>query len=402
MTRTDRDHDLVLLGATGFVGRLTAEHLVASAPKDARIALAGRSPEKLRQLTARLGVDWPTVVVDSSDAVAVERLAASTGVVATTVGPYLSRGLPLATACARAGTSYADLTGESAFVSRSIAANHGIAGASGARIVHSCGFDSIPSDLGVGLSAEAAGGGALVEAIAQVRSIRGGVSGGTIDSLRQQLIAAQSDARLRRIISDPFALTPGPSVRLPAGSIPHGSSRDRATGRWQAPFVMGAFNRQVVQRSNYLTGWGYGQLLRYREVVDTLPGLRGRALAAAVDALPAVLGGALTFPPTRALLDRLLPAPGEGPSEATMDRGRFSIDVDVYPIEGQPMRTRVAAPYDPGYRGTAVMLGESALCLALDDLADHAGVLTPMVAMGQALAARLRAHRFTLDTSPLS
>ncbi|SFI60660.1 MULTISPECIES: saccharopine dehydrogenase family protein [Microbacterium] len=399
MSDDNRDHDIVLLGASGFVGRFTARHLTAAAPDGARIAIAGRSRARLQEVTRELGVDWPILEVDTGDDAAVARLAASTSVVATTVGPYLRYGMGVASACARAGTSYADLAGESLFVARSVQRNHDAAADSGARIVHSCGFDSIPSDLSMGLAHFAAGGVPIVAATLRVRSLRGGISGGTIDSLRQQMQEAKTDAAARRLIADPYALTPGPSVRLP-GKRTAGWGAER--GVWRAPFIMGTYNRQIVQRSNYLTDWSYGQLMQYREVVATGRGLAGFLRAAAITAGTGVLVAGMSFPPTRALLDRLLPSPGSGPSSDAIEHGRFVLDVDVFPVEGQPVRMRVAAPFDPGYGGTGVMLGESALSLAFDDLPDRAGVLTPMVAMGESLAARLRAQRFTLDVTALS
>lgn len=401
MTSNDRTYDLVLLGATSFVGRLTARHLANVLPVGMRIALAGRSIERLTDLRSQLDVNWPLIEVDTSDERSVEKLAAETTVVATTVGPYLRYGRKVVAACARAGTSYADLTGESAFALRSIAENHDIAGATGARIVHSCGFDSVPSDLGLGLAHAAAGGGPLVAAVLRVRTARGGISGGTIDSLRQQMLEAKADPALRRTITNPYALTPGTSVRLPYGVAGRGIIRNKESGQWQAPFVMGAYNQQIVQRSNYLSGWSYGELMSYREVVDAGTGAPGAVRAAAIGAGSAALVGAMAFAPTRAVLDRVLPSPGEGPSAEAIENGRFAIDVDVYPATGAPVRTRMVAPFDPGYGGTAVMLGESALSLVLDDLPDHAGVLTPMVAMGEALAERLRSQRFTIETGPL-
>ncbi|MDR7185080.1 short subunit dehydrogenase-like uncharacterized protein [Microbacterium trichothecenolyticum] len=398
MTTIDRDHDIILLGASGFVGRYTARHLARSAPDGVRIAIAGRSTARLDDVRRELGVDWPTIEVDTSDVTAVARVAASTSVIATTVGPYLRYGTGVAAACASAGTSYADLSGESIFVARSIERNHAVAETTGAKIVHSCGFDSIPSDLGLGLAHAVAGGVPIVAATLKVRSLRGGISGGTIDSLRQQLKEAKSDASARRLLANPYALTPGPSVRLPGHA---GSGWGKVRGAWQAPFVMGSYNQQIVQRSNYLTGWSYGQLMQYREVVATGRGPAAFARAGAIALGTAGLVGALAFPPTRAVLDRVLPSPGSGPSADAIEHGRFALDVDVYPVEGQPERTRITAPYDPGYGGTGVMLAESALSLALDDLPDRGGVLTPMVAMGEHLADRLRSHGFTLDVAPL-
>jgi short subunit dehydrogenase-like uncharacterized protein len=398
MDRSERDHDVVLLGATGFVGRFTAEHLARSAPPGLRIAIAGRSGARLRELRRHLGVQWPIVEVDTTDDPAVARLVASTAVVATTVGPYLRYGAGVVSACARAGTSYADLSGESIFVARSIRSNHDAAERSGARIVHSCGFDSIPSDVGLGLAHAATGEAAMSAATLRVRSLHGGISGGTIDSLRQQMREAKSDASARRLVGDPYAFTPGPRGRLPGRA---GSGWGREDGQWQAPFVMGAYNQQIVQRSNYLSGWSYGQHLRYREVWTTGPGLAGFARAGVIGLGTAGLAGALSFAPTRAILDRVLPAPGSGPGAEAIARGRFVLDIDVYPVAGEPMRARVAAPFDPGYGGTGIMLAESAMSLACDDLPDRAGVLTPMIAMGARLADRLRAQRFEFDVRAL-
>ncbi|WP_342001411.1 saccharopine dehydrogenase NADP-binding domain-containing protein [Microbacterium sp. LWH7-1.2] len=398
MSTNDREHDIVLLGASGFVGRYTAQHLARSAPDGVRIAIAGRSARRLDDVTRELGVDWPTIEVDTSDNAAVVGVAASASVIATTVGPYLRYGTAVAAACARAGTSYADLSGESIFVARSIERNHAVAETTGAKIVHSCGFDSIPSDLGLGLAHAAAGGVPIVAATLKVRSLRGGISGGTIDSLREQVKEAKTDAATRRLLADPFALTPGPTVRLPGRP---GSGWGKVRGTWQAPFIMGSYNQQIVQRSNYLTGWSYGELLQYREVVVTGRGPAGFVRAGGIALGTAAFVGALSFPPTRAVLDRVLPSPGHGPGADAVEHGRFVLDVDVYPVEGRPVRTHIAAPYDPGYGGTGVMLAESALSLALDDLPDRAGVLTPMVAMGEHLADRLRAHAFTLGTGAL-
>jgi len=406
--RTGRLHDLVLVGATGFVGRLTAQHLARYAPPGTRIALAGRSAERLEAVRAELGgtaSSWPTVVVDVTDEDAAASLAASAKVVVSTVGPYLRYGLPLVRACAAAGSDYADLTGETLFVRRSIDAAHEEAAATGARIVHSCGFDSVPSDLGVGLCARQAAAerqGSLTETVLHVRSARGGVSGGTVDSLRQQLLETAGDPAARALVGRASALADGPQtagVRRPGRPAP--VQRDPRSGQWQAPFVMGVFNRQVVLRSHALAHSAYGPEFRYREVVDTGRGAAGAARAAALAGGTAALVGGMAFAPTRALLDRVLPSPGSGPSEATMAGGRFAVEVDALTTTGARYRTTVAADKDPGYGATAVMLGESGLALALDDLPLRGGVLTPMVALGSALVERLRSHGFTVTTERL-
>ena len=403
---TARDLDLVLLGATGFVGRLTAAHLARSAPPGLRVALAGRSAERLAALRDELGAGaagWELRTTDVTDRAALDRLAGATRVLVTTVGPYARWGLPVVAACAEHGTHYADLTGEALFARDSIEASHAAARSSGARVVHSCGFDSIPSDLGVRLVAQQAetdGEGTPGETTLHVRDMRGGLSGGTVDSLRQELIAVEGRPDLRRLMTDPDALTGG--LALGRGSRGHATlTRAAHDGRWSAPFVMGPYNRQIVLRTDALLGAAYGPAFDYREVVDTARGPLGAVAAAVVAGVQGVLVGSLTTRATRLVADRVLPAPGAGPNEAARRRGRFDVEVETTTTTGARYAARVAAPYDPGYEGTAVLLGESALALALDELPDAAGVLTPMTGIGPGLAARLRTHGFAIGVRRL-
>jgi len=403
----DRDHDVVVFGATGFVGRLTAAYLAQAAPQGVRIALAGRSQRKLEETRAALGAvasGWPLVAADSLDPAAMARLAASTRAVATTVGPYQQYGLPLVDACADAGTHYADLTGEVLFMRSSIDAAHSRAQASGARIVHTCGFDSIPSDLGVLMlheAAAAAGAGSLEQTSYVVRAVKGGVSGGTVASLAGQVALARGDRAARRVLLDPYGLSPDRAAEPDLGDERDaaGPVRDEELGGWLAPFFMGAVNTRVVRRSNALLGYAYGRALRYRELM-LMGGLPlGPVKATAVSAGLGALVAGLAFPPTRLLIDKVLPDPGEGPDEQARSNGFFKIDVHTRTSEGARLVCRVEAQGDPGYAATAVMLGESALCLALDEerLPDIAGVLTPATAMGATLADRLRAAGQTYD-----
>lgn len=424
-----REFDIILFGATGFVGRLTARHLAAEASPALRIALAGRSLTRLQEVARDLegpARDWPLIQLDATDERAVADLAARSRVVATTVGPYARFGGPLVAACARAGTDYCDLTGEVLFVHRSIAENHETARRTGARIVHACGFDSIPSDLGVLLTAQAAraDGAELGRTHLAVRSMKGGFSGGTVDSARTQVDELKVDAGARRVVGDPWALADGPRpTRKPKGgsetdgtasartSGPAGVldrlvktspvKRDADNGHFTGPFVMAAFNTRVVARSASLLGYGDG--FRYVEYSDCGAGPAG-AVTAGVTAV--VLGAGLAglaFTPTRVLLDRMLPKPGDGPSEQTQAKGRFRMEVTGEATNGARYRTTVAAPYDPGYGGTAVMLGQAALALVEDRgrLPDAAGVLTPATAIGAPLVDRLREHRFTIETTRL-
>jgi len=396
----DRDHDVVLFGATGFVGRLTADYLAGAAPDGTRIALAGRSRDKLERTRAGLGeraADWPLVVADSGDSAAMASLAESTRAVATTVGPYMRYGMPLVAACAAAGTHYADLTGEVLFMRRTIDAHHETARSTGARIVHTCGFDSIPSDLGVLALHEHTSGhdlGELEDTTFVVVRLRGGASGGTIDTMRGQIDAARADSAARRTMADPYALSPDRSAEPDLGSErdPMFVVHDPELGGYLAPFVMGAVNTRVVRRSNALRDHAYGRRLRYRELMLTGELPLGPVKAAAIAGGIAGFVGGLALPPTRKLLDRVLPDPGEGPGESAREKGLFHIDIHSRTSTGARLVCEIRASGDPGYKATAVMLGESALALADGTgLPDAAGVLTPATALGGALTDRLRA-----------
>ena len=400
--------DVVVHGATGFVGRRTAAYLAEHAPDGVRIGLSGRSQEKLESVRRDLGpaaAEWPVIVADANDSAALRALAERTRVVATTVGPYLRFGLPLVEACAAAGTDYADINGEVLFMREAIDRFDEPATASGARIVHSCGFDSIPSDLGVLLLAEAAragGAGTLEDTTLVVRSLRAGISGGTFATMKLQLDEMRGDRSRAKVVMDPYALSPDRSAE------PHlGSERDLAGVRsdaelgWLGPFVMASLNTRTVRRSNALQDWAYGRSFRYREVMGFGTGLDAPVKAAVVTAGLAGLLGALSFGPTRSVIDRVLPDPGQGPSEDALERGSFRIEIHARTSSGARYVAHVAAKGDPGYKATAVMLGESALCLVLDRdrLPDRAGVLTPATALGTVLAERLRAAGQTYEAA---
>lgn len=395
----DREHDLVLHGATGFVGALTAKHL-ATHGGDARIALSGRSKDKLEALRARLAVEWPVIVADAADEASLAALARSTTAVATTVGPYAKFGLPLVRACAEAGTSYADLTGEVLFVRDSHDAAHKLAQETGARIVHAAGFDSVPSDLGVWLlhqQVTADGQGTLEDTVLVVVSMRGGVSGGTIDSLRTMIDEVRADKDLRRVMADPHSLSPDRAGEPDEARDVMTPTRDPLLGQWVAPFVMAPYNTRIVRRSNALLGHAYGPGFRYREVMSVGRSPLAPVLAGGVTAGVGALAAGMALPGTRQLLDRLLPKPGEGPSEQTREKGHFRVEVHTRTSTGARYVATVAAKGDPGYAATAVMLGQSGLCLGTDSLTSGGGVLTPAVAMGDALVTRLRACGFELS-----
>ncbi|MBE2319623.1 saccharopine dehydrogenase NADP-binding domain-containing protein [Solirubrobacter sp. CPCC 204708] len=357
-------YDIVVFGATGFVGRLIAEYLDST---DADVALAGRSREKLEAL----GIDRPLIVADADDPAA---LARSARVVATTVGPYRKGGLKLVDACVEAGTAYCDLTGEILFAHEAIA-RHEAARASGARIVLSCGFDSIPSDLGTFLLHQAAG--ELGETTLVVKALRGGASGGTLASMKGQVDEMRGDRAARKVVLTPNSLG-GTDRSRDVRSV----MRDPEHG-WVGPFVMASYNTRIVRRSSELLG--YGPAFTYREV----SAYGNPLVAAGFTAGLGALAGGLAFPPTRFLLDRVLPGPGDGPSEKARANGHFKVEV-----HGAGHVATVAAKGDPGYAATAVMMGESALTLARTE--GEGGVLTPAAAMSDALVERLRRAGMTL------
>ncbi|MEO3761201.1 trans-acting enoyl reductase family protein [Mycobacterium sp. B14F4] len=417
MSASEREFDIVLYGATGFVGKLTADYL-ARAGGDARIALAGRSPDKLLAVRDTLGEraqSWPLITADASQPSTLDAMATQTRVVVTTVGPYAKYGLPLVAACAAAGTDYADLTGESMFIRESIDLYHKQAADTGARIVHSCGFDSIPSDLTVFAlyrQAQADNAGELTDTNLVVRSFAGGVSGGTAASMVEVMRAASTDEESRRVMNDPYTLTPDRAAEPELGGQPdlrwrRGSEiAPELAGYWVGPFVMAAVNTRIVRRSNALLDYAYGRRLQYGEQMSM-----GRSALAPVAAALAAAGNTATMAlgsrfmdrvPSR-LVDRVLPKPGTGPSESVRERGHYTVETYASTTSGARYRATMSQQGDPGYKATSVLLGESGLALALDRdrLPDLRGVLTPAAAMGDALMARFPAAGVVLETTRL-
>jgi short subunit dehydrogenase-like uncharacterized protein len=418
MSAAQREFDIVLYGATGFVGKLTAEYL-SRAGSDARIALAGRSPDKLLGVRDSLGdkaQSWELITADASQPSTLNAMAARTQVVVTTVGPYLKYGLPLVAACAAAGTDYADLTGEALFIRESIDLYHKRAVDTGARIVHSCGFDSIPSDLTVFAlhrRAEQDQAGQLVDTNLVVRSFAGGVSGGTVASLIELMRAASSDPEARRVMTDPYTLTPDRAAEPELGAQPDIRWRrgreiaPELDGYWVGAFVMAAANTRIVRRSNALLGYAYGRRFEYAEQMSM-----GRSFVAPVAAAMATVGNAATMAlgsryfdrlPNK-LVERIAPAPGTGPSERAREQGHYTVETYTTTTSGARYRATMSQKGDPGYKATSVLLGESGLALALDRdrLSDLRGVLTPAAAMGDALMARFPGAGVSLETSRLN
>ena len=389
-----RTFDIILFGATGFTGRLVAEALAHHAPMGTRIGLAGRSDAKLKDVRSRLpgaAKEWPLHVVDAQDLLALRALAKTTRVVCTTVGPYAKYGLPLAEACSLEGTHCCDLTGEVQFMRASIDRNDATAKQTGARIVHACGFDSVPSDLGVDFVYRAMG--PLKRVTAVMQGFKGGFSGGTVDSMFEMQDAMTRDPSLKKLFVDPYALSPKREAD-PDGRDERDLMRmekDDFTGMTLAPWFMEGTNTRVVRRSNALLGHEYGKSFRYREVVGVKPGLKGTLLGMGMTAGLGLMFGALNTSVGRALLEKALPSPGEGPDEKTRREGFMRMKFFAESEKGERKTFLVTGQGDPGYLLTSHILSQAALCLALDGeaLPRANGVLTPATAMGPALTKRL-------------
>lgn len=412
MRARGRDVDITVFGATGFVGKLTARYLARSG-SGLRIALAGRSQSRLEAVRIGLGgkaKKWPLIVADVDQPGSLEAMASRSRLVLNAVGPYTRHGLPVVAACASAGTDYIDLTGEVPFVRRSIDQSHARAQDSGARIIHSCGFDSIPSDLTVyALSRRTAadGAGELGDTTLVLRDYSGGYAGGSVATMVDLMRLASSDPEVRALLDDPYSLSPdrdaepdlGHQVDLPL--LPGQDIAPELAGLWTSGYVMALYNTRCVRRANALMGWAYGRSFRYTEtlIMGSFPGaaLAGAMFNAGIATASRFGGHYLRLLPT-GLVDRMTPAAGTGNDMGS--RGHYRVETYATTTTGRRYRATIAQPADPGYSATAVLAGESALALILDRdrLPERHGVLTPASAMGDVLLDRLPAAGVTFET----
>jgi short subunit dehydrogenase-like uncharacterized protein len=415
MAREPREFEIVLWGATGFTGRLTAQHLLkrSAALPELRWALGGRNRAKLEAVRAELardaGVDAsgiPLLVGDSDDEAFLSDLTRRTQVVCTTVGPYAKYGSKLVAACAENATDYCDLTGEVQWMQRMIELHQDSAERTGARIVFNCGFDCIPSDLGVFFLQQQMReryGVPCSRIQLRVRGFSGGASGGTIASMLNMLDEAAGDPTVMESMRDPYALNPKDLRTGPDREERSVPIYDADFAQWTAPFVMAAINTKVVRRSNALLGHLYGTGFRYDEAVLTGAGPVGFAKAAATSFGTAAVEGAMGIGMLRRVVAGRLPQPGDGPSLEQREKGYFDLALrGAHPDDREKaLHATVRGDRDPGYGSTSKMLGESALCLARDEPATEGGILTPASALGDALLVRLPAHAgvtFALDS----
>jgi len=394
----ERELDVVVWGATGFTGSLVVEYLAERYPQpaDLRWAVAGRNRDRLESVLATTrfaGIVPGIIIADSHDAASLDAMVRRASVVLSTVGPYARYGSELVEACVAAGTDYCDLSGEPQWIRRMIDRHDAAARSSGARILMSCAFDSVPSDIGVHClqkSARTIHGAPCSEITMLVRAMKGGASGGTIASMLNLIDEARRDREVARSLSDPYLLNPdgerhGPDER----------SHDRVAfnddaGAWTGPFVMAAINTRIVRRTNALLGYPYGRDFRYREATVAGAGFRGhvRAWLGAAALRAFVTLAAIPFL-RRVLLEPFLPRPGEGPSREARENGYFNLLMIGRLPDGKVMRLRIKADRDPGYGSTCRMLAETAVCLAKDNAPTGGGLWTPAAAIGDLLLPRL-------------
>lgn len=400
MNTEARAYDVIVWGATGFTGTLVAEYLCRQygVGRDLRWAIAGRNHGKLEALRAALGDDGSRLDVieaDSHDKDALHQLAAKTHVVLTTVGPYALYGSELVEACVESGTHYCDLAGEVQWIRKMIDQHHERARQTGARIVHCCGFDSVPMDIGAWFLQDEAKRryGQYCKSITMfVKATRGTASGGTIASMMNILKESSKDRSVARVMVKPYSLNPegerdGPDDRDQTGVVYSEEAKS-----WTAPFVMAIVNSKIVRRSHALLGYPYGKDFRYHEAVMTGPGITGRVKGLAMSASIGGIMAAGSYDATRALLQKLFAKPGEGPDRELQQSGFFNLMQIGMLADGEVLRTRITGDQDPGYGSTSKMLSECAVCLAKDDLEAGGGVLTPASAMARPLLQRLQQH----------
>lgn len=396
----DSGLDLVVFGATGFVGRLVCAYLArreTEAGRPLRWAMAGRSMERLAAVRDRLpgrNATIPLIAADADDVDLLRNLCRRTRVVVSAVGPYALYGEPLVRACAETGTDYCDLTGEVHWIRRMIDRYEARAKEMGARLVPCCGFDSVPSDLGMlytQTEARREWGEPADVVRMRVKAMRGGISGGTAASILNLVREAGRDRALRRDLANPYLLCPADHGFTARQFEPRRAFFDPDARRWAAPFLMAAVNTRVVHRSNALAGGGRIDDLRYDEAVLTGRGVRGRLSAWSVTLGLGLFAAGARFRPTRRLMQRfLLPKPGQGPNAEQRENGFFDLRFYARHPDGDVLATRVRGDRDPGYGATSRMLAEAAICLARDVAEDApGGFWTPATLLGESLRERL-------------
>lgn len=395
-----KNFDIIIWGASGFTGRLVAEYLLQQygINKDLKWAMAGRNQDKLEQIRTQLGNESiPILIADSMDISSLNNLVKQTKVICTTVGPYAKYGSLLVEACIQNGIDYCDLTGEVQWIRRMIDQHHEQAMMAGVKIVHCCGFDSIPSDMGVYFlqkEAKARKGKYCQHIKMRVKKLKGGISGGTYASLSNVLAEAEKDKRILEILEDPYNLNPaGERSGLDTADMTQ-AKFDEDFQAWISPFVMATINTRIVRRSHALAAYPYGKDFRYEEATLNGKGMSSKWQAKIIAGGMNMMSNMKPDSMLKKVADRFLPKPGEGPSKHDRETGFYKLAFLGKFEDGTTIQANVTGDKDPGYGSTSKMLGEAAVCLAKDraNLLASAGILTASTAMGDALLRRLETN----------
>ena len=392
-----REFDVVVWGASGFTGRLVAEYLLQNYPDPAELkwAAAGRNKNKLEAVLNELnGAHIPMIIADSQNEDSLQEMVKRTSVVCTTVGPYAKYGSKLVEICVKHKTDYCDLTGEVQWMKKMIDEHHDAASANGTRIVHTCGFDSVPSDMGVYFTQRELKkkyGKYARHIKLRVKAIKGGMSGGTYASLNYVLEQAGDDPSIMKTLFDPYGLNPDGAARGNDKPDLRKIIYEKDTKSWLAPFIMAVINTKVVRRSHALNNHNYGEDFQYDEAMLMGPGFSGRVKALSTGAAMAIMMGGKPDGFMKKITNRFMPDPGEGPSKEQRESGFFNLHLFAKMPDGSMHKAKVTGDRDPGYGSTSKMLGEAAVCLAKDKevTSKAGGCLTPSTALGDAYLNRL-------------
>ena len=389
-----REFDIIIWGASGFTGRLVAEYLFKQYGTSGNLkwAMAGRNQEKLETVRASIAdTSVPIVVAESSDEASIKQMVLRTKVICTTVGPYAIYGSKLVAACVENKAHYCDLAGEVQWMRQMIDKHQEAAQANGVKIVHSCGFDSIPSDMGVYFiqrEAKAQKGQRAKKISMRVAAMKGGLSGGTYASLSKVMEQAQQDKSIYKVLTNPYGLNPTDQQEGEDRPDLMSVVFDKTSQSYVGPFIMAGINTKVVRRSNALSNYSYGKDFRYDEATLSGKGFKGK-MRGILAAIPLMFMTAKPKSVLKSIANKLLPKPGEGPNKKQRENGFYNLRFYVTLEDGSSAMGKVTGDKDPGYGSTSKMLGETAVCLAVDELPKISGVLTPSVSMGEALLQRL-------------
>jgi short subunit dehydrogenase-like uncharacterized protein len=390
-----KTYDIVVWGASGFTGRLVCEYLFKNytlKSRDLKWAIAGRNFVKLKEIRRKNANDTvPIIIANSNDMDSLNELTKSTKVVCTTVGPYAKYGSKLVQACIENKSHYCDLAGEVQWIHKMIQENHESAKTNKVKIVNCCGFDSIPSDMGVYfIHKELKKIKQSIKSIdMRVAGVRGGISGGTYASLNNVIKESYEDKEIYKILSNPYSLNPNEYQQGKDRKDLRKVIYDKVSKKWISPFIMASINTKIVRRSNAISGFLYGEEFRYSEATTAGKGIKGK-VRGYLNSFPLIFVAAKPKSILKKIANKILPKPGHGPSKKDRENGYYNLKFYIKTNDNKEIIARVIGDMDPGYGSTSKMLAESAICLAKDDLNESYGVLTPSTSMGESLLKRLK------------